>query len=60
MDYSQYVFVGRHNTIKLRQRTPAGAYDKPHWCIHCPRHRKNGKRDIKKIPNFKSNLLTRK
>jgi hypothetical protein len=57
MDHSQHVSVGRHSIIELRFRSSAVANDQPNWCLHCPRHRKNGKRDIKKIPHIKSNLL---
>lgn len=58
MDHSQYVFLGRHSIIEFRQRTPTAAYGKPNWCLQCPRHRKNGKRDIKRVPKFKSNILS--
>lgn len=56
MDHSQYVTVGRRNIIEHRFQSSAVANDQPNWCLHCPRHRKNGKRDIKTIPNIKSNL----
>lgn len=56
MDYSQHVFMGRHRTVKRRFQSPAVAYDQQNWCLQCPRHRKNGKRDVEKVSYFKSNL----
>lgn len=60
MDHSQHVNMGRRNIIELRFRSSAVAYDQPNWCLHCPRYRKNGKRDIKKVSHIKSNLLKTK
>jgi len=53
MDHSQYVCVGGHNTVKLRYRSSTFACNQQNWCLHSPRNRKNGKRDVKKVPNLK-------
>lgn len=55
MDRSQHVCVGRRDITELRLRTSAIAHDQPNWCLHRPGHRKNRKRDVKKVPNTKSN-----
>lgn len=55
MDHSQHVCVGRRGVAKLRRRPSAVTRDQPNWRLHSPGHRKNGKRDVKKVPNLKSN-----
>jgi len=55
MDRSQHVCVGRRDITELRLRTSAIAHDQPNWCLHRPGHRKNGKRDVKEVPDPKSN-----
>lgn len=56
LDHPQYVSLGRRNIVEFRCRPSTVTYDQPNWCLHCPRHRKNGKRNIDEFPNLKGNV----
>lgn len=55
MGRPQHVCMGRHSVVEPRHNGSTVAYDQQNWCLHCPGRRKIGKRDVKRVPNLKSN-----